>query len=798
VADPGHGPESSSPGRTGWNGSRAAASWDDHLTLVAAGLLLYGGASGLAVWLLPFSVFSQLNVLVHTVVGLTALPALVLYTWRHWQRRRRGAFNHYQLLGYGAATLLAVCLVSGLVVTWQGALGDRMGAGWQAVHLYSGVAVVVLTALHLAAILWDRTASGRPWVATPRRRFLAAGVGGTALLTLLTGVWAAAYRDPPVTQGFVAGYDWRFGPDQPFLPSLARLEAGDLRERTTERVAAVLEPADRSLFLGALASLEARPMEQVFVGLERLDHAVRHDLEAVKRRVGALGHSDRIREVVGSLGVSRDRRERIEAILAESHEEVRSAGAVDPRTLARSDRCGTCHRQIYEEWLPSAHRYASLDVSFQAIQELTAQEVSPAHTRYCAGCHDPISLFAGAKNPQAITLGAEGFEEGISCVVCHSITRADIRGNADYVLELQARYAYELHDSPLAKFASDFLIRTYPRQHVASFSRPLYRTAEYCGACHKQFIDEMLNQDIGMVLAQNQYDSWRGSPFHDPADRAATVTCRECHMRLKESTDPAAGDLFEFDAYRSPKDGMHREHRFLGANQVIPVLQGLEGGEEQVRLVEAWLRGEIEIPEIADRWPAGPAVELRILAPPRAVAGEPLTLRVVTHNNKVGHDFPTGPLDVIQSWVELEVVAADGAVLHHSGGLDASGRLTDPLILYKSDPYDRHGDRLWRHELWNLVGSRDRRSLFPGQSDVVAVELGPALTGDLTVNAVLWYRKFHPRILELLLGPESGLTMPTRILGGPVDVGALEIPTTDVARATMTIRVEAAADAGAR
>jgi hypothetical protein len=301
-----------------------------------------------------------------------------------------------------------------------------------------------------------------------------------------------------------------------------------------------------------------------------------------------------------------------------------------------------------------------------------------------------------------------------------------------------------------------------------------------------------------MVLAQNQYDSWRGSHWHVPGDRAATVTCRECHMPLKESTDPAAGDLFEYDDYRSPTDGMHREHRFLGANQVIPLLQGLEGGEEQVRLVEAWLRGEIAIPEIADRWSDGPAVELRILAPRRAVAGQTLTLQVVTHNNKAGHDFPTGPLDVIQSWIELEVIAEDGTVLHHSGGLDSAARLTDPLISYKSDPYDRRGERLWRHELWHLVGTRDKRSLFPGQSDVVAVELEPSATGEVTVNAVLWYRKFHPRILELLLGPESGLTMPTQILGGPVDVGSLEIPTTDVARATTTILVEGAAGAEAR
>ena len=34
--------------------------------------------------------------------------------------------------------------------------------------------------------------------------------------------------------------------------------------------------------------------------------------------------------------------------------------------------------------------------------------------------------------------------------------------------------------------------------------------------------------------------------------------------------------------------------------------------------------------------------------------------RVVMTSNKVGHDYPTGPLDMIQSWVELRVKDASG------------------------------------------------------------------------------------------------------------------------------------------
>ena len=44
--------------------------------------------------------------------------------------------------------------------------------------------------------------------------------------------------------------------------------------------------------------------------------------------------------------------------------------ALDPATLSGSRRCGTSgrHSEIPAEWEPSAHRYASSDVLFQAVQ----------------------------------------------------------------------------------------------------------------------------------------------------------------------------------------------------------------------------------------------------------------------------------------------------------------------------------------------------------------------------------------------------------------------------------------------
>jgi hypothetical protein len=48
----------------------------------------------------------------------------------------------------------------------------------------------------------------------------------------------------------------------------------------------------------------------------------------------------------------------------------------------------------------------------------------------------------------------------------------------------------------------------------------------------------------------------------------------------------------------------------------------LEGWQTQLDLTERWLRGELEIPEIRDKWAHGPIVRLLATAPEFVTAGE--------------------------------------------------------------------------------------------------------------------------------------------------------------------------------
>ncbi|MCH7839870.1 MAG: cytochrome b/b6 domain-containing protein [Planctomycetes bacterium] len=677
----------------------AAAEWRRPLTGIVLGLILFETLTGFAIYLLPFSVFNQFGVLLHTLAGVLMTVPVAWYLGRHWWRRCGGKFSHYQLLGYLAAAALLMVWVSGFVLTWQAALGTRISYLWDQVHLVTGAVLVFVLVVH-TGMLWFRRVNAPEVVAlltSAKRRFLRHVTMVTlALVGLHVGV-VLLYRSPEINNEFPSDYSWKFGKDRPFAPSLVR---------------------------------------------------------TVSNR------------------------------------------AYDPTTLSGSAGCGTsgCHSEILKEWQPSAHRYASSDVVFQAVQRIMLEDVGAEATRYCAGCHDPIALLSGHKNVNVEGLTSVGADEGISCIVCHSIVQTDVRGNADYTVTQPERYVGETKEGRWNKWTSDFLIRAYPEHHKASFSRPLYKTAEFCAACHKQFIDEEVNQ-IGWVQLQNQYDNWRNSRWYHEGDAAKTITCRECHMPLVDSIDPASGDGGDYN--RSPDDGKHRSHRTLGANQVIPVLMDLPGGEEQVKLTEAWLRGEIDVPEIADKWTAGPVIRLELLGPESVKPGEQVDVQIVVTNNKTGHGFPTGPLDIIRSWVEMTVTDENGNIVHELGKPDEQGVMTPETMVFKAEAIDRYGNDIDRHNLWEMVGARFKRSLFPGMSDSETYSFAcpglsappvpevdqrthdldfaaPSGSGTLHVKAVLNYQKADAAFLDRLFGSEA----------------RVRTPITEMATAELSIRVE--------
>jgi hypothetical protein len=189
------------------------------------------------------------------------------------------------------------------------------------------------------------------------------------------------------------------------------------------------------------------------------------------------------------------------------------------------------------------------------------------------------------------------------------------------------------------------------------------------------------------------------------------------------------------------------------------------------------------VPEIASRWRKGPAITVELEAPEVVAAGSKVDLRVHVGNNKAGHDFPTGPLDIIQAWVEVVAKDSRGQVVFHSGARDDRHFVDAGTFMFKAEPIDRYGNLIDRHNLWEMVGVRFRRSLFPGAEDVAsyqfgcpgdgasnpmrsdhveasAIEVPVDALGDLEIEATLNYRKFDQYLLNFAFGEKSGLTAP--------------------------------------
>jgi hypothetical protein len=276
---------------------------------------------------------------------------------------------------------------------------------------------------------------------------------------------------------------------------------------------------------------------------------------------------------------------------------------------------------------------------------------------------------------------------------------------------------------------------------------------------------------------------------------------------VSNSADPAAGDALDYN--RSPKDGRHRSHRFVAANQLIPALfketlardVGSEAVESQIEYTNRWLRGEFPVPEIAHKWAEGPAVPIQLIAPAAVRPGEEFSARVVITANKVGHDFPTGPLDIIQSWVEMEAIDESGAVLFASGMVDEEHFIQPGSFLFKAEPVDQYGNLIDRHNLWEMTGVRYRRSLMPGFQDMAEYRmLCPSSVGDdsgkhldryqehaiafpaeaqgkITLRARLRYRKIDQFLLNFMFG--EGDRHATRMTS----------PITDLSEATAEVLV---------
>ena len=319
-------------------------------------------------------------------------------------------------------------------------------------------------------------------------------------------------------------------------------------------------------------------------------------------------------------------------------------GTLGGAHLADVDTCGACHSDIYDQQQASAHATSSFNNPIYrfAIDEFRS-EVSPAASQMCGGCHD-IALLVDNAMTQPVVPDDERAHAGVTCRVCHGIGEATVDGNGSYALSRPAL--------PLPRLSSPASIENHRTAAAPIDSEAL------CGSCHRSFLSKDTGNDHFLAGADD-LGAWKSSAYNQNGlggidDKLEAESCIDCHM-------PRVAAPLGDDAADS--QGTVRSHRFLGGHTWMAAMQG---NSAQLTSQAEFLKGALTVDIAAIRddttgtWslPAETAT---------AKPGDHLSIDVVVRNTKVGHSFPAGVKDAVDSWLEVRAFSADGRPIAESG-----------------------------------------------------------------------------------------------------------------------------------
>lgn len=426
---------------------------------------------------------------------------------------------------------------------------------------------------------------------------------------------------------------------------------------------------------------------------------------------------------------------------------------LDPKTFPTAQYCGHCHQESHAQWRQSAHSNSNRVQYYLKNVNLLAAEKGIAYTRHCEGCHDPIALVAGALTDNAPKKRPYD-QDGVTCMVCHSIQKVDTRGTGSYVMGVPAVLVDE-NGQGITRPVTDAEILTHLDRHSAAVMRPLYRTPEFCSSCHKAALPKSLN-DYKWQRAISLYDEWQASSFAKesplPFYKKDTVsTCQTCHMQREP-----LGQLADYGA----KDGKLVSHRWLGANTVIPQIYHYD---EQASKVVAFLQNAVFNVDIFALEPeAQTGGEAKLVAPLGLVpykleAGQKVTVSVVIQNKGIAHSHVPEQRDMYESWVDFTVKDAAGKVIAESGAIQPNHELDPAAHSFTNRLINKQGGINDLHQVWNNRVVAYNNTIQSGRSQLIRYAFTiPKAGGPVTVTANVRYRRFDQHFMDFGMEQPNG------------------------------------------
>ncbi|MDA8019722.1 MAG: hypothetical protein MPN21_19965 [Thermoanaerobaculia bacterium] len=440
---------------------------------------------------------------------------------------------------------------------------------------------------------------------------------------------------------------------------------------------------------------------------------------------------------------------------------------IPERVLMNDAYCAECHEDSHRTWAASVHRFSSFNnppylFSVRNTRDKAMRRDGDVQAaRFCAGCHDPVVFFSGRfDDPNFDDVNDPTSQAGITCTSCHAITHVNSpRGNSDYTIEEPVHYPFAFAENETLQWVNRQLVKAKPEFHKRTFLKPLHRSTEFCGACHKVHLPEELNK-YKWLRGQNHYDAFllsgvsgHGvSSFYYPAK--AEENCNGCHMPTQDSTQFGAQD-FDGDG-----DLEIHDHMFPSANTAIAQLVGLEDWviEAHREFNEGVMRVDIFAVKEGGGIEAEPIAPLRPEVPTLS-PGETYLLDVVVRTVKMGHLFTQGTADSNQVWLDVRVLTEEpngSRIIGRSGGMGEDHRVDPWAHFVNAYVLDKDGRRIDLRNAEDIFVSLYNHQIPPGAADSLHYELAlpDDVRGPVTVEVRLQYRKFDTTYMKAIYGDD--------------------------------------------
>ncbi len=364
------------------------------------------------------------------------------------------------------------------------------------------------------------------------------------------------------------------------------------------------------------------------------------------------------------------------------------------------ESCAGCHREIYEAWSESKHRYAWVGEFYQSDYLQASQETDGFTDVFCGECHTPSGVRTEQLPPPDGSLLDDTSKKGVSCDYCHTVQEVVEPVNVQTISD-----PGEVKRGPKGDGNSPY--------HEVKYSE-VHTQAAFCGACHS------VEHPTSGASIIDTYEDWKEGPYAEQ-----DTTCQDCHMT------PGPG-VTENPGKSSPMGDERKHvatHSFPGGSVFF---QERTGNEQEAELAKDMLEAAAELELEANSTPEGIELLARV------------------KNVGAGHKIPTGVTYIRKMWLEVTVTNEAGEDIYRSGHVVEDNRIDPDTDFYRVLFRDAQGNLTPKSWVAEEIGY-DRRIPAKGQDEqVFEIPVDSGTQDGLNVNVRLLYRSMSQEAADKL------------------------------------------------